>query len=68
MLSNEVQPENVDSPMLLTPFGMTMLVSELQSVNAAYPIFVMLSGIVMLSSKVHLANAYSRMDATGRLL
>jgi hypothetical protein len=53
-----VQPENADSPMLVTPLGMVMLLKPLLS-NAESPILVTLLGIVTLVSPVQPSNASS---------
>ena len=43
--------------MLVTPFGIVMLVREVQPKNAPLPILTMLSGIVMLVREKQLLNA-----------
>ena len=53
MLAREVHPQNAESPIFVTPSGMTMLVREVHPLNAEFAIAVTLiplivSGIVML--------------------
>ena len=44
---NQGVPENASSPMLVTLFGMVMLIKPVQSENALAPMLLTLLGIVM---------------------
>ena len=48
MLSNEVQPLNAESPIIVTLFGISMLSNEVQPLNAESPISVIPSGMITL--------------------
>ncbi len=51
--------------MLVTPFGIMMLVKPVQPWNAEFPTLVTLFGIVMLLKPVRLLNAKAAMLVTG---
>ena len=57
MLVNLVQYANALFPIVVTLFGIFMLVSPAHPENASSPIVVTLSGIFMLVSPVHPENA-----------
>ena len=50
---NQGVPENASSPMLVTLFGMVMLVKPVQSENALAPMLLTPSGISILVKPVH---------------
>ena len=59
-----LQPLNAESPIFVTPSGMTMPVREEHLENAEFPIEVTLSGMTMLVREVQPTNASSPMVVT----
>lgn len=51
------QPSNAQSPMLVTEFGITMLVILLQLLNALLPMLIKEAGKIMLVKLLQLWNA-----------
>ena len=64
MLASPLQPENAESPMLATLFGIVTLVSPLQPENAEDPMPVTLSGIVTHVRLLQPENAEDPMPRT----
>ena len=63
-LSGKLHPLNVQSPMLVTLEGMTMVEREPQSLNAKPPMLVTLEGMTILDRERQLENALSPMLVT----
>ena len=63
-----VQPKNVPSPMLATPFPIVTLVRPVQFSNAEEPMLITLSGIVTLVRHLHLLNAPATMQTVPSLI
>lgn len=64
MLSTAEQPTNAKSPMLVTEFGISMLLKPEQPLNAKSPMLVTEFGISMLLRPVQPANAFSTILVT----
>ena len=68
MLSSDEQPEKTEEPMLVTLFGIVMLVIPMQLRKAEEPMLVTLLGIVMLVKPLQPKKAESAMPRVPSLI